>query len=235
MKSIIPAVLLLTSTVLFAAPPTKFQFESVQSIDEMRKIVETDFPLGAPRDAMRQRFVSEGAATQKAHPTMAGTEKYIYDINLCRYYVWRWNISADFDNGGLLLQAYVNGEPVFASGPQKRVVKTLGKPDVKAAIYKVARPRPEASKGEKSLASILFDGDSDTKTLHDQVMVGGGPTRPDPLNMGRMHVYSNVDPWRSIFDFDATNSIADYGGDCSKADQLYEQQKAKAAAQSSGK
>jgi hypothetical protein len=233
MKFISSVFLLLMSTAASAAPATPFQFASVQSTDEMRKAIETDFPLGTARAALRQRFVAEGGATPKAHPVQADTEKYIYDINLCRYYVWRWNISADFDTGGLLLQAYVNGDPVFASGPQKKDPKSMGKADAKAKVFKVVRPRPEASKGEKELVYILLDADGDDKTISDQILMGGGPTRADPLNMGKMHVYANVEPWRSIFDADVANGIAEYAGDCSKADQLYEQQKA--AGKSRGK
>jgi hypothetical protein len=219
-------LLFFASSVAMAEAPPTFQFESIHSTSEMRTLVEKDFPLGSPRTALRQRFVTEGAATQKVHPDLAGTEKYIYDINLCSYYVWRWNISADFDQGGLLLQAYINGDPVFAAGPQKKDTKKLGKADVKASIYKMVRPRPEAAKGEKALAFMLLDADSNIQTMHDQVLVGAGPTRPDPFNMGKLYVYSGVEPWRSIFDFDVANRIVDYIGDCNKVDQFYEQQKA---------
>jgi hypothetical protein len=239
MKFLVPALLILAGNFALAAPATPatstlpvapataFQFESVQSIDAMRKIVEADFPPGAPRAALRQRFVAEGTATPKVHPVQANTEKYIYDINLCSYYVWRWNISADFDVGGLLMQAYVNGEPVFASGAQKKDTKSLGQGAKgggnKSAIYQMVRARPEASKGEKKLAYMLLDADSDTNTITDQLLIGGGPTRADPFNMGKLTMYSAVEPWRSIFDPDAADRIADYPGDCSKVDQFYAQ------------
>jgi hypothetical protein len=217
--------LLLASAVALSYPPAQFQFESVHSIDDMRKIIEADFPIGTPRALLRQRFVDEGAGTQKLHPSQAGTEKYVYDINLCRYYVWRWNISADFDASEHLLQAYVNGEPVFAAGKQKKDEQALAKSG-KPSIFRAVRPRPEATLGEKELVFLLLDADGDPATIDDQVLIGAGPTRADPLNMGSMHAYSNVEPWRSIFDADKAKRIVDYPGDCSKADQFYAQQRA---------
>jgi hypothetical protein len=207
-----------------AQPRAGFRFESVASLDEMHRLIETSFPLGTPREALRQTFVTQGAATLKAYPSDPAVEKYLYDINLCSYYVWRWNISADFDAAGHLRQAYVNGEPVFASGPQKKDVK-----DFKTghqSIYKVKRPRPEASKGENELTYILFDADSDTNTIDDELAIGGGPSRPDPANMGPLHMYSSVDPWRSIFDKDAAAQIVPYSGSCAAADELYARQQA---------
>jgi hypothetical protein len=50
------------------------------------------------------------------------------------------------------------------------------------------------------------------KTIDDQVLFGGGPTRASIGSPGRVYVYSNVKPWRSIFDSDAANSVAPYPG-----------------------
>jgi len=36
-----------------------------------------------------------GGATLVMHPSRAGVEKIIYDINPCNRYISRWNISAD--------------------------------------------------------------------------------------------------------------------------------------------
>lgn len=207
-----------------AATPDPFRFESMKSTGDMRTAIEANFPLGSPRTSLRKHFVEEGSATQKIHPSKAGVEKYIYDMNLCSYYIWRWNISADFDSSERLLQAYVNGEPVFSSGPQKTSKEALAKGG-KASIIRGMKPRPEATKGEKALAYIMLDTDSDTSTMHDQLLMGGGPTRADPFNMGKLHVYSSVEPWRSIFDADAADRIVDYQGDCSKVDEFYARQK----------
>jgi hypothetical protein len=223
------SILLIAANSAFAFGPTTFQFESIASIDDMRKAIETDFPLGSPRSSIRKHFVAEGSATQITHPTQAGVEKYIYDINLCSYYIWRWNISADYDTNGHLQQAYVNGEPVFASGNQKKDSQALAKSG-KASILKVIRPRPEATKGEKELVYFLLDADGDPKTIDDQVLNGAGPTRADPLNMGTMHIYTNVEPWRSIFDLDNSTRIVAFQGDCRKADDLYSHQKAQSQA-----
>jgi len=73
----------------------------------------------------------------------------------------------------------------------------------------------------------LFDVDGNSKTLGDQELIGSGPSRPDPLNMGNMIKYSG-DPWRSIFDSDEADHIAPYEGDCLAVDQAIKQMKSKA-------
>jgi hypothetical protein len=211
-------------TLCAQAPASRFSFETTTSLDDMRHVIEASFPPGTPRDALRRTFVDAGKATLKLHPTRPGVEKYIYDIDLCSYYVWRWNISADFDDKGRTLQVYVNGDPVFPAGPQKKDAKDFTGP--RQSIYKVKRPRPEAIKGERELAYTLFDADSDTGTIDDELAIGGGPTRADPANMGKLYVYGNVDPWRSIFDKDDAAEIAKYAGSCKQADELYSQQAA---------
>ena len=223
-RALFASAVLIVSMASGAAMPAGFRFESMPSLDDMRHFIEAHFAPGATRESIRQTFVDQGNATLKVHPTQAGVEKYLYDINLCSYYIWRWNISADFDAGGHALQIYVNGEPVFPSGPQLRDVK-----DFKTghqSIYRISRPRLEASKGENKLAYLLFDADSDTNTVDDELVVGAGPTRPDAANMGTMHGYSNVNPWRSIFDKDDAAQIVNAAGDCKAADELYARQKA---------
>jgi hypothetical protein len=215
--------LCLIAVMLLAAPPAlpaqaklyPFQFEAFPSVELMQIFLQQHFPLGSDRNATRDAFVSEGRATLIAHPTRAGVEKYIYDINLCSTYVWRWNISADYDPAGHLLQLFLNGNPVFADGKGARLEEPHTPAGKKASIYSMQRPRPEASKGESSLAFIVYDADSDLQTTDDQVLMGGGPSRADPSNMGQMVVYKDVDPWRSIFDSDAANFIAPYSGGCS--------------------
>lgn len=208
------AIALLTLFVpAFAEQPAPFQFESVPSLEAMEEFIRTTFPLGSPKGSLEKAFVQEGGATYRRHPQIAKTEKYLYDINLCNVYIWRWNISADYDDSGNLLQAYVNGEPVHAGGRQKTDPKLLPNAG-KAAIFKMNRPRPEAYMGEKVLSYIMLDGDADTRTVDDQFVMGGGPTQPNPVNMGRLHVYMNVDPWRSIFDPDPADRIVEYPETC---------------------
>jgi hypothetical protein len=203
-----------------------FKFESVTSLDDMIAYIQHSFSLGASREEVRRAFVKSGNATLKVHPTRAGVEKYLYDINLCDYYVWRWNISVDYDEKGKLLQAYVNGEPVFAAGPQKHDVREFpGKP----TIFKLHRQRPEAVKGEKELSYVVYDGDSNLQTPDDELAIGGGPSRADPGNMGSVHMYTSVDPWRSIFDHDAAQQVVEYKGSCASADKVYAEQKAHSA------
>ena len=224
-KWLIIAACLTSQTVIAADRPATFHFESVVTLTDMTQLIQSTFPLGSSRGDLRHAFVDGGKATLKVHLRRAGVEKYIYDINLCDYYVWRWNISADYDAAGKLLQAYVNGEPVFASGPQKQNVKDFkGHP----TIFKLHRARPQASKGEKELSYIVYDGDSNLQTPDDEVAIGGGPTRADPLNMGTLHMYASVDPWRSIFDKDDAQQIVSYKGSCDGVDEFYAKQKAAA-------
>ena len=191
-----------------------FHLQSIASLDAMQEFIRANFSLGDPRAALRHVFIDEGRATLIVHPAQAGVEKYIYDINLCNRYIWRWNISADFDARGALLQAYVNGEPVFAGGPQKKSADLLTKrPGAK--ILRAKRPRPEATDGERELTYMLLDGDGDPKVIDDQLATGAGPSRADPENMGSIHSYVNVEPWRSIFDSDPAKEIAPYRSGCS--------------------
>jgi hypothetical protein len=190
-----------------------FRFESYVTLEDMKAFLQMRFPLGSPQNELRKLFVEDGMATLVLHPTQVGVEKYIYDINLCRYYVWRWNISADYDAGHHLLQSYVNGEPIFTTGKQKKDGTSLGK-SATASIYKMKRARPQADMGEKELAFTLIDADSNLNTIDDQVLIGGGPTSRSIATPGHLHMYSNVEPWRSIFDYDPAKYIAEYPGDC---------------------
>jgi hypothetical protein len=210
------ALILLTAAnapAISAEPTKSFRFESFVDVDDMRKFLELNFPLGSLRGALRHNFVDEGKATLVIHPTQAGVEKYIYEINLCRYYIWRWNISADYDGAGRLVQSYLDGEPVFPSGTPKKDGRVFGASG-HASIFKVKRPRPEADLGEKELAFLVIDADGNLKTIDDQVLAGGGPTRASIATPGKLHAYADVEPWRSIFDFDPANFIAPYPGDC---------------------
>jgi hypothetical protein len=198
----------------FAEAP--FQFEAETILTDMQNLIRRDFHVGSSRDLVRAAFLTSGGATLKTHPTQAGVEKYIYDINLCSYYVWRWNISADFDTSGGLKQLYVNGEPALAEGSPPRALPKVS-PEQKGAVIKIIRPRPEAFKGKNSLAAIVMDHDGNLATIDDQELLGAGPTRADPANLGSLHVY-HVEPWRSIFDMDAANAIVPYSGGCAAAD-----------------
>ena len=227
-KSYIASVALLlvfcgTTTVASAESP--FTFESVVTLDDMSSLVQAKFPLGTSRANLRRAFVEEGHATLKVRAGDPGIEKYIYDIDLCHYYVWRWNISADYDASGQLRQAYVNGNIVFPNGNPKKVIPKVAEEGKKASIYRKQRPRPEAYKGESSLGFLLFDRDSDPRTTDDQALIGVGPSRADPTNMGKLVTYTDVDPWRSIFDFDAADRIVPYQGNCNKVDELIKAQR----------
>ncbi len=160
-------------------------------------------------------FVEEGGATLIAHPRKAYVEKYLYDINLCSYYVWRWNISADYARHGRLKQIYVNGAPALHGAPLAELPK-------KGPFYQLTRPRPEAFKGESSLAAIVADRDGNPQTTDDMdILTGVGPMRADPLDMGSA-VNNPGDVWRSIFDSDDAKAIFAYSGDCSAVDAAFE-------------
>lgn len=221
---IIPLLLLFGATVAAAVEPP-FTFESVLARDDMTALIRTRFPLGSARAALQHAFVEEGGATLKTKPGQAGTEKYIYDIDLCHYYIWRWNISADYDASGRLRQAYVNGMIVRSDGTPQASFSPAKDAAKKTTVHRVQRLRPEAYKGESSLGYLLLDSDGDLKTTDDQMLIGAGPSRPDPANMGKLFAYSNVDPWRSIFDADAASRISPYQGRCETADKLLEAQK----------
>lgn len=219
------SLLAVCSGTTAAAVDEPFTFESVSTRDDMASFIRRRFPLGTARLDLQRVFVTEGGATLKIKPGAAGTEKYIYDIDLCHYYIWRWNISADYDANSQLRQAFVNGEIVHPDGTPQPVFSTVEAPGKKPAIYRVQRLRPEAYKGERSLGFLVLDRDGNPQTKDDQMLMGAGPSRADPMDMGRMHAYTNVDPWRSIFDSDPADRIVPYRGDCAGADKLYEAQK----------
>jgi hypothetical protein len=195
----------------------QFRFESIDSIEDMHRFVSGTFPVGSSRDAIRRTFVSEGQSTLIAHPSRDRVEKYVYDINLCGFYVWRWNVSADYDRQARVRQIYVNGEPVLAGGQSEPVFAPPPNGNPNGRILRMTRLRPEASRGESSLGYVMVDGDGDLATIEDQALVGGGPSRPHPADMGRMRGYQ-VSPWRSIFDSDPAARIVPYSGDCAAAE-----------------
>ena len=221
-SNIVSATLLLAlcGSIMKAQADSVFTFESVATLDDMSTLIQEKFPVGTSRANLRRAFVEEGRATLRLRVEEPNVEKYIYDIDLCHYYIWRWNISADYDASGRLLQAYINGNIVFPNGSPKKVIQKTAEKGKKASISRAQRPRPEAYKGESSLGFLLFDRDSDPTTTDDQALMGAGPSRADPVNMGKLVTYTDVDPWRSIFDLDAANRIVPYQDDCNKIDRL---------------
>ncbi len=197
-----------------AGEQTAFRFESVVSLDDMRDLIRRKLGKGGTKDEMRRIFVTEGGATLIAHPVSPGSEKYIYDINLCQLYVWRWNISADYAASGQLREVYVNGEPVLDPSATDPLMPPIPEDTKKsgAGVYMMQRLRPEASKGENSLGYVLIDADGDQRTTGDQILAGAGPTRADPDNFGNLHGYKTI-PWRSIFDADAA-LVVPFEGKC---------------------
>lgn len=201
------------------AAATPFRFEAVVSYDDMAAIVARTFTTASTRDQVRAVFVEDGGATLIAHPREADVEKYIYDINLCSYYVWRWNVSADYGRDGRLAQIYINGTPQLGAALQPALPK-------KGPFYEITRPRPQAYKGEKALKAIVADRDGNLQTTDDmEILTGVGPTRADPLDMGHAVNEPGV-VWRSIFDFDEAKFVAPYSGDCAAVDAKLNAQQA---------
>ncbi|MCO8309404.1 hypothetical protein [Pseudomonas mandelii] len=211
------ALFLVLCGVRVTSAESTFSFESAATLDDMSALIRSKTPLGSSRENVRKIFVKEGRATLKVRKDDSSVEKYIYDIDLCHYYIWRWNISFDYDGSDQLRQAYVNGNIVFPHGNPKKIIPKFAEAGKKASIYRMQRPRAEAYKGESSLGFLLFDRDSDPSTTDDQALIGAGPSRADPVNMGKLVTYTDVEPWRSIFDFDAADRIVPYQGKCNTA------------------
>lgn len=199
----------------------RFRYDNVQTIDAMRHYIRKNFPIGTPREAVQKAFVLQGRGSLRHHPSQKGVEKYLYDINLCKYYVWRWNIAADYDPEGKLAQAYVNGLPVYADMPAWKPMEIGQGRGGKTRLTRMSRDWPQATKGAKQVYYMLLDLDGDYGTIDDQSLLGSGPDRADPANFGKLISYNEVDPWRSIFDDDLADDVYDYKGDCRPADAKY--------------
>lgn len=205
---LIAAPLAIQATSATAAP---FRFEAETSYDDMQAFVAGTVSATSTRDQVRAVFVGQGSATLIVLPRNPEIEKYVYDINLCGYYVWRWNISADYGRDGKLAQIYINGMPQLGGAPEPPLPK-------KGPFYMISRPRPQAFKGEKTLTAVVADRDGDPNTTDDMdILTGVGPTRADPLDMGHAVNERGV-VWRSIFDFDDARFVAPYPGDCDAVD-----------------
>lgn len=203
-----------------SAAATPFRFEAEISYSDMRSFVTRTFSTSSTRDQVRAAFVEQGGATLIFHPRKFDIEKYIYDINLCSYYIWRWNISADYSRDGSLSQIYINGTPQLGDAAEPALPK-------KGPFYVITRPRPEAYKGEKELKAVVTDRDGDPKTTDDMdILTGVGPMRADPLDLGSAVNERGV-VWRSIFDFDDAKFIAPYPGDCAAVDTKLKQRREK--------
>lgn len=208
--------LILAITVGIAAPASAdtFRFEDRASLDEMHGYIAANMPLGSRREDLRRAFVSEGGAALQVHPTRGTSEKYTYNINLCRIHIWRWNISATYDQGGALTQVFINGEAVHSRGDPPRTPEDTGRDLDQAVIKMGVKPRPQADRGESSITFFLFDTDPASDDIDDEFTAGAGPTRADPANLGRIHAYTDVERWRSIFDDEGDEPLANHPGHC---------------------
>lgn len=207
---LIVSTFLLTS---FSAVAAEIDFLAIKSLSEMKSALKREFPVGTPAGKVRSILVSEGGAKRFAHPEFPRVEKYLFDINLCRVYIWRWNVSADYDEKDHLVGLYLNGEVVVGDRAGTKGVRPISNPNAAQAIIAGKRARPQADRGERSLAYIALDRDTSSRQINDLVVVGTGPSRADPRNLGTAHTYSEVALWRSIFDGD-TSPIAAYPGKC---------------------
>lgn len=205
------SLLALACAVLLALPApalaASFRFENYPSLDAMREFIIAKFPPGTKRDAMRKAFVTEGKATIITHPARKLTEKYIYDIDLCGAFMWRWNISADFGEDGKLAQAYINGKPVHMAGEDDPLVarREFGK-------WRKSEARKVTRYGDKAaeISYFLQDTDGDLATPEDQAVSGPGFRAADPALLYEPYYYKDVFPWRSVFDMDSATFIAEH-------------------------
>ncbi|MDE1153016.1 MAG: hypothetical protein PW788_10815 [Micavibrio sp.] len=200
-----------------AAAPAPFKFENYKTLDLMRDFIERTYPLGTPRAALRAAFVAQGGGKLYINPARAEIEKYVYDINLCDLYIWRWNISADFDEAGNLAQAYVNGRRVFMAGRAARYAHYESGGGGFAKMTGGTRPMPEATRGPKQIVFMIYDGDGDLKTVADQFATGFGHAAADPTRLQEAANYNDVELWRSIFSLDGADAIAPFAGACNTA------------------
>ena len=194
-----------------AARAADFRFEDIKTLDDMRVFIERNYPLGSSRADVRAAFVTQGHAKGFVRTSDRRTEKYLYDINLCDLYIWRWNISADYDDGGHLLQAYVNGRRVFMSG--KPAPQLDYEDGAHTAVIEAMRSRPEAVHGESRMPYTAFDRDGNPRTTDDQFVTGYGHAAADPKRLDESSMYKEVELWRSIFDRDEA-PIVPYDGFC---------------------
>jgi len=179
-----------------------FRFETILSLDQMRSYLQKQFPLGTSKSDVQDHLVVQGKARMYLHPDQPNVEKYVYDINLCKLYVWRWNISANYNSTGTLTQIFMNGEIVHSAGDAPRAHEDVKKSGDRAQILKMKRPRPEARLGKSMLVFLAYAVDGEKTEDYDLFIIGAGPSRADPSNLGKVHVYTNVELWRSIFDKD---------------------------------
>ena len=58
------------STTARAEVPATFHFEAIRSLDDMRHIIEANYPAGSPREALRRAFVN--GSKRAANPRQGG-------------------------------------------------------------------------------------------------------------------------------------------------------------------
>jgi hypothetical protein len=198
----------------FHAHAEGFRFESVVSLEAMHDFVKQNIPRPARRAAVRRIFVEEGRATLQVNSRWETVEKYTYNINLCRLYVWRWNISANFNKAGYLTQLFVNGERVYEDGGIQWTAEMAARTGGIRGMTVMSKPRPQADVGESSLRFLALGVDTRGFVTSDEFITGAGPTRADPMNLGTVHAYADLERWRSIFDEEAGEPVHDYAGKC---------------------
>ncbi|MBW8638536.1 hypothetical protein K1W69_15170 [Hoeflea sp. WL0058] len=211
MKTIVYlTLLLLVPSIVWAKP---FDFATIVSLDDMHAELKSRFPLGADRADVYRQLSTEGGAAHYAHPDRANVEKYLYDIDLCKLHVFRWNISAHFFDNGKLTQIFVNGEAVHAAGDEIYDPSVNYRRDAPTKVSYILQQRPEASEGENVVSYVQLEPEDGDGTV-DVTVVGGGPTRADPWNLGSVHGYPPMPRWHSIFTLDKAGAVVPYSGAC---------------------
>lgn len=208
MKSLLPIAFAGVTFAAGSALAQEFRFEAYPGLEDMRAHLQTAAPVGAPRESIQAMLVGGGRATLHRHPDRPDVEKYVYTINLCRLYVWEWNISADYSPAGRLVEIYVNGEPVHSQANVVDPESVTAAPGAEQSIWRGIKRRPEADRGESEIVFAAYDRDGSTDTITDQLVIVGGPSRADPRSFGMLHAYS-AERWRSIVD-EVTGPVVNY-------------------------
>ena len=197
-----------------AAEP--FTFEAHPDIADIQAYIQNNLPVGTSRSVVRSIFVDQGGATVIFRPGIKSSEKYLYDIDMCHYYLFHWNISMDYDSKDNLRQAYIQGEPVFLDQPNDGDSHHTD-PAIKVNILELVRARPQAYKGDNYIYAQVIDWNPADAGDYDKDVFVGGPTRASFPDAGHVHVYRSK-LWRLIVDESSAAKTVEYQADCKSID-----------------
>ena len=106
--------LLISSGSARAAEP--FDFQNYKDPLELAAYLRQTLPVGTSKESAERTLVTEGQATAYPMPFDPQTIVYLYDVNLCDKYVWRWNVNAKYDATGILEDLYLYDQNIHDPG-----------------------------------------------------------------------------------------------------------------------